>query len=72
MDILTNKFTKSYNYISRYSLCPSYYHTLDNKYITSTAKNLRDDTLYIEYTVRKNDSYDKIALKYLSRNFSPL
>lgn len=64
MEILTNKFFKSYNYISRYSLCPSYYHTLDNKYITAKAKDLSDETIYTEYIVAKNDTYDRIALKY--------
>ena len=64
MEILENKQFKSYNYISRYSASPIYYHTLDDKYIMGTAKALRDDTIYFEYIVGKNDTYDKIALKY--------
>ena len=64
MDILTNKSYKSYDYISRYSLCPTYYHTLDDKFITGRARYLSDETIYTSYTVRKNDSYDKIALRY--------
>lgn len=64
MDVLTNKSYKSYDYISRYSLCPSYYHRLDNKHITGTARVLSDETIYSEYTVKKNDTYDRIALRY--------
>ena len=64
MEVLTNKFYKSYDYISRYSAYPSYYHTLDDKYITGTASYLNDKTIYTEYIVKNNDSYDSIALKY--------
>lgn len=64
MEILTNKRFKSYDYISRYALCPSYYHTLDDKYITGTAKALSPDSIYSEHIVKNTDSYDKLALQY--------
>ena len=64
MEILKNKSYKSFEYISRYSGCPYYYHTLDNKYITGTAKWLKDDTLFFEHIVKKNDTYDLLALRY--------
>ena len=64
MDVLTNKSYKSYDYISRYSLCPIYYHTLDDKYITGKDRWLKDTTLYSEYIVKEHDTYDKLALKY--------
>ena len=64
MDILKNKTYKEYDYISRYSPSPYYYHSLDDKYITGTAKRLNPETLYSEYIVKVNDTYDKLALKY--------
>lgn len=64
MEILTNKAYKDFNYISRYSPSPYYYHILDDKYVVGTAKQLSDKTIYFEYTVQRNDTYDKIALRY--------
>lgn len=64
MEILTNKAYRDFNYISRYSPSPYYYHILDDKYIVGTAKQLSDKTIYFEYTVQRNDTYDKIALRY--------
>ena len=64
MSVLSNKQYKSYDYVSRYSPFPSYYHTLDNKYITGTANWLSDSTLYDSYVVQKNDTYDKLALQF--------
>lgn len=64
MEVLTNKSYKDYNYVSRYSPSPYYYHILDDKYITGTAKQLSDKTVCFEYIVKRNDTYDKIALRY--------
>ena len=64
MDILTGKKFKEFNYISRYSSCPYYYHSIDDKYIVSTATALDDSTLYTPHTVRLGDTYDKLALIY--------
>ena len=64
MDVLTNKYYKQYDYISRYSPFPIYYHTLDNKYIIGLDKWLKDSTLYSEYVVQKGDTFDKLALRY--------
>ncbi|MBO5712095.1 MAG: LysM peptidoglycan-binding domain-containing protein [Acholeplasmatales bacterium] len=64
MEILTNKQYKKYDYISRYSPMPIYYHNLDDKYITGIDKWLSNDTIYSEYIVQKGDTYDKLALRY--------
>ena len=64
MDILTHKQYKQYNYISRYSISPIYYHTLDNKYITGRDKWLDNTTLSHSYTTVKGDTYDTLALRY--------
>ena len=64
MNVLTNKRYKNYNYISRYSISPIYYHTLDDKYITGRDKWLKDSTLYSEYIVKPQDTYDKLALMF--------
>lgn len=64
MSILTNKSYKDYSYVSRYSMFPYYYHTVDNKYIYSITANLRQDTLYTMHTVQIGDTIDNLALKY--------
>lgn len=64
MEILTNKHYKDYNYISRYSINPIYYHRLDNKYIVATNLWLDDSVPYAEHIVRDTDTYDSLALFY--------
>ena len=64
MEALTNKQFKSYNYISRYSPFASYYHRLDNKYITATDNWLDDTTLYQVYNIQRGDTYDSLALRF--------
>lgn len=64
MDVLTHKQYKTYDYISRYSPSPIYYHTLDDKYIVGRDKWLRDDTIYTSHEVLKGDTYDSLALAY--------
>lgn len=67
MDVLKNKAKKLYNYTSRYSVLPYYYHTLDKKYIYGIAKNLKNDTEYILHEVLDTDTFDSLALKYYGR-----
>lgn len=64
MEVLSNKRYKTYDYISRYSPCPIYYHNLDNKYITGTDHWLDDSTVYSEYITQSKDTYDSLALKF--------
>lgn len=64
MEVLTNKSYKQSNNLSRYSNTPYYYHTIDDKYIYGTAKNLRLDTPYSLYTVQQGDTLDSIALEF--------
>ena len=47
MNILTDKQYKVYNRLSRYSLFPIYYNTLDDKYESSTTAYLDDSTEYL-------------------------
>lgn len=64
MDILTNKQYKEYNSLSRYSIIPFYYNTLDNKYQYGTVRNLAQDIPYRLHTVKYRETYDTLALKY--------
>lgn len=63
MDVLKNEQYKQYDRLSRYSPFPTYYNTLDDKYIYGITSNLNTDTNYSLYTVKSGDSYDSIALK---------
>jgi hypothetical protein len=51
MNILTDKQYKVYNRLSRYSLFPIYYNTLDDKYESSTTAYLDDSTEYLLHKV---------------------
>ena len=67
MDVLKDKKSKSYDYISRYSGRPYYYHTLDNKYIYGLGKQYDDQTTYILHKIEQNETLDSLALKYYGR-----
>ena len=64
MSVLTNKSYRQYNKISRYSVFPYYYHTKDDKYVYGKTAYLKDTTLYSIYTVKRNDTFDSIALEF--------
>lgn len=64
MDRLINKAYREYDYVSRYSAFPYYYDTEDDKYIYGTTSYLDDTTAYSMYQVKKNDTYDSLALKF--------
>jgi hypothetical protein len=40
MDYLKNKRYNNYNYISRYTVAPVYYHTKDQKEVAGLVKNM--------------------------------
>lgn len=63
MDILKDKKYKSYNYFSRYTSFPYYYHTLDRKYVYGIPTQINKDSVYTLYKVVRNDTLDSIALK---------
>lgn len=62
MDILKNKSYKEYDRLSRYSIFPYYYNTLDKKYMYGTVSSLQASNDYDEYIPTGGESYDLIAL----------
>lgn len=64
MSKLTKKNYKEYSKVSRYSQIPYYYHTVDDKYIMGKSAHLKTNTVYTTYTVRKNDTFDSLALEF--------
>lgn len=64
MNVLTDKSYRTYKNVSRYSNFPYYYNSLDNKYIYGTTAHLDDSTPYNIHLTSRNDSLDKMALKY--------
>lgn len=64
MEKLINKSYKQYDKISRYSLVPYYYHTVDKKYISGRTAYLKDTTLYTLHTVKRGDTFDSLALEF--------
>ena len=64
MEVLKNKTYRQYDKLSRYSPFPYYYHSLDDKYVYGVTAYLKDTTLYTSYVVKRNDTYDSLALKF--------
>lgn len=64
MEVLSNKFQKTYETLSRYSTCSSYYNKLFDKYVTETGSNLDTTTSYTLYKVLPGDTYDSISLQF--------
>lgn len=64
MDHITNKSYNSYDYISRYSVVPTYYHKIDDKEFTGIGLNLKKNSPFVEHLIRDEDTLDSLALKY--------
>ena len=67
MNVLKDKSSKTYLYISRYATLPYYYNTLNKKYVYSISKNLNTNTDYVLHNLVDSDSLDSLALKYYGR-----
>lgn len=67
MDVLKNKSSKSYEYISRYASFPYYYHSLDKKYVYGLTSQLNANTTYTLVNVEMNTTLDGLAAKYYGR-----
>ena len=63
-EVLTNKQTRDYEYLSRYNNFPYYYHTIDQRYVYGTTANLSTDTSYTLHEVKRTDTLDTLALQY--------
>lgn len=65
MDVLKDKNINSFDYLSRYSSVPFYYHTLDNKYIYGVGKQINKKNIsYVAHEVKPTDTLEYLALKY--------
>lgn len=64
MNVLSDKSYKSYSYISRYAVTPYYYHKKDNRYVSGTPFYLNDSTPYKVHIVKRNETFDTLALHY--------
>ena len=67
MDVLTNKQTKTYPYISRYAGFPYYYNTVDDKYIYGVTAQLETNIAYVAHQVTQYDTLESLALTYYGR-----
>lgn len=67
MNVLVNRQVKSTPYFSRYNGINYYFNTNDEKYQLATRqwlKPLDDTSSVITHVVKKNDTYDNLALRY--------
>lgn len=67
MDILTEKSTKQYDTLSRYSSFYTYYNTLNNKYIYGLTSPLSTEGTYVLHQVSEADTLESLAFKYFGR-----
>ena len=67
MDVLKDKQTRSYDYISRYSSFSFYYNTLDDKYIYEVTSQLNDNITFVEHKIKQWDTLDSLAFYYYGR-----
>lgn len=67
MDVLKDKQTKTYSYISRYSGFPFFYNTQDNKYIYGVTSQLDTNITYVAHPVIQSDTLESLSLKYYGR-----
>ena len=64
MNVLKDKTYRTSSKLSRYSIFPYYYHTLDDKYVYGITSYLKDTTLYTAHSVNAGDTFDSLALEY--------
>ena len=64
MAVLDSKAYKNYDYISRYTRIPYYFHTIDKKYIYGTGTHLNNETPYQLYEIKRGDTPDSLALRF--------
>lgn len=62
--VLSDKAFKDYNYFSRYTSFPYYYHNVDKKYIYGTTTKVKSDIPYTLHKVKANETLDTLALDY--------
>lgn len=67
MDVLKDKQYREFEHVSRYSVFPLYYNTLDNKYIYGITSQLSSLTDFVSHKVSSIDTFDSLALKYYGR-----
>lgn len=67
MDILKDKTSISYEYISRYANFYFYYNTEDKKYIYGLTQQLSNETSYVTVKIEPGMTLDSLADKYYGR-----
>lgn len=65
MEVLTKKEYKQYDRVSRYSVFPYYFNTIDNKYVYGITSYLKtQDVTFVSHKVIEGDTLDTLALYY--------
>lgn len=67
MDILKDRQTRGYSYISRYAGFPFYYNTKDNKYIYGITGYMDNNISYVTVPVTQETTLANLANMYYGR-----
>lgn len=67
MDVLKDKQTRTYPYISRYASFPFYFNKADGKYMYGLTAQLDASTAYVAHKVTQTDTLESLSLKYYGR-----
>lgn len=66
MDTFKNKNYITYDYKSRYNNIPTYYDSINKKYVYGVGMPVLKDASYVSHEVVPLDTLDSLALKYYS------
>lgn len=64
MNILKNKRSNTFDYISRYSGVPYFFNTKKRREVYGIGSQISFDTPYVSHKVRTSDSLDSLSLEY--------
>ena len=67
MDVLTNKQTRQYDYVSRYAPFNFYFNFLDDKFVYGITSQLSGDVSFVAHKVVQGDTLDSLSEYYYGR-----
>ena len=67
MDVLKDRQYRTYDYVSRYASFPTFYNTMDGKYVYGITNQLDTNVAYTEVKVIQGDTLESLSEEYYGR-----
>lgn len=64
MDVLSKRTIENFDYRSRYTGVPFYYHNVDDRLIYGLGTNMKKTTQFVSHKVLPTDTLDSLSLSY--------